>query len=388
VPAVELMARILLASALAAGVAGVVPLVPRSTATSAPHGHAATEGGDGTTRTFFIAADQVAWNYAPARRDLITGRRFGAAEDVFVKRGVHRIGSTYLKSLFRAYTDATFRRRAAVPAQWRHLGFLGPVIQAQVGDTIVVHFKNNTPFATGMHPHGVAYAKSSEGALYADGTSGRDKADDAVPPGGTHTYIWHVPERAGPGPGDASSVMWMYHGHTDEVADTYAGLLGPIIITRRGMARADGSPRDVDRQLVALFEVVDENQSPYLARNIRGYADRPRSVDVETDAFVESNLMHAINGFVYGNGPQFAMKRGERVRWYVMGMGTEVDLHSPHWHGNVITTSMGMRMDTVSLLPGEMVQADMTPDSPGVWLFHCHVNDHILAGMQSRFRVE
>ena len=29
-----------------------------------------------------------------------------------------------------------------------------------------------------------------------------------------------------------------------------------------------------------------------------------------------------------------SMKRGERVRWYVMGMGTEVDLHTPHWHGN------------------------------------------------------
>ena len=28
------------------------------------------------------------------------------------------------------------------------------------------------------------------------------------------------------------------------------------------------------------------------------------------------------------------MRQGERVRWYVMGMGTEVDLHTPHWHGN------------------------------------------------------
>jgi hephaestin len=170
------MARILLACALtAAVVAGAVLLFTRSSATSAPHMHAAVGSGTGATRTYFIAADQVAWNYAPARRDMITGRRFGAAEDVFVRRGVHRIGSTYVKSLYRAYTDATFKHRAAVPAQWRHLGFLGPAIQAEVGDTIVVHFKNNTPFATGMHPHGVQYAKSSEGALYNDGTAGKDK---------------------------------------------------------------------------------------------------------------------------------------------------------------------------------------------------------------------
>jgi hephaestin len=69
-----------------------------------------------------------------------------------------------------------------------------------------------------------------------------------------------------------------------------------------------------------------------------------------------------------------------------MAMGTEVDLHTPHWHGNDVVVS-GMRMDTVSLLPAGMVVADMVPDDPGTWLFHCHVNDHIVAGMQTRYRV-
>ncbi len=92
----------------------------------------------------------------------------------------------------------------------------------QVGDTIVIVFRNNLPtFRCGLHPHGVLYNKSSEGAPYMDGTWGEDKADDAVPPGGSHTYVWHVPERAGPGPNDASSVMWMYHSHTDETRDTW-----------------------------------------------------------------------------------------------------------------------------------------------------------------------
>jgi FtsP/CotA-like multicopper oxidase with cupredoxin domain len=166
------------------------------------------------------------------------------------------------------------------------------------------------------------------------------------------------------------------------------------------MANPDGSPKDVDREFVAMFEVVDENQSPWLDRNIDRYtpASKPRGDEgrgrrsheilEEDEEFGESNLMHAINGYVYGNGPLFEMKRGERVRWYVMGMGTEVDLHSPHWHGNVITTSMGMRTDTVPLEPGTMVQGDMDPDDQGVWLFHCHVNDHIVAGMQARYRVE
>jgi manganese oxidase len=45
--------------------------------------------------------------------------------------------------------------------------------------------------------------------------------------GKTHTYVWKVPKRAGPGPMDPSTVLWMYHGHVDELADTNAGLIGP-----------------------------------------------------------------------------------------------------------------------------------------------------------------
>jgi hephaestin len=46
-----------------------------------------------------------------------------------------------------------------------------------------------------------------------------------------------------------------------------------------------------------------------------------------------------------------------------------------------------MRSDMIQLLPGMMMVSDMVPDDPGTWLFHCHVNDHIAAGMLSRYRV-
>ena len=80
------------------------------------------------------------------------------------------------------------------------------------------------------------------------------------------------------------------------------------------------------------------------------------------------------------------MRRGERVRWYMMSIGNEVDLHTPHWHGQTVL-SMGSRMDMVELLPGSMKTVDMTPDNPGTWLLHCHVNDHITAGMMALFTV-
>jgi len=344
-----------------------------------------------STKTYYIAADEVAWNYAPTGANGITGEPFGDTENVFVQQGPDRIGATYIKSLYREYTSSSFTRLKPVQAKWKHLGQLGPVIRAEVGQTIKVVFKNNTSHPASVHPHGVFYNKDSEGAPYADGTSGADKADDAVPTGGTHTYTWKVPERAGPGPHDSNSVMWMYHSHTDEVADTNAGLMGPMIISAAGATKPDGTPQGVDREFVVNFSVLDENASLHLDRNIAEYTEVTNPVKIEAlkadGDFGESNLMHSINGYVYGNQPGFEMKQGEKVRIYAMAMGTEVDLHTPHTHGNTFL-NMGMRQDVVGLLPAQMLTLDMTPDNPGTWFFHCHVNDHITAGMSTLYTVK
>jgi len=80
-----------------------------------------------------------------------------------------------------------------------------------------------------------------------------------VPPGGLHTFVWNVPERAGPSDDDGSSVVWLYHSYNWEPRDVNAGLIGPMVITRRGAARPDGSPKDVAREFTILFMIIDEN---------------------------------------------------------------------------------------------------------------------------------
>ena len=50
-----------------------------------------------------------------------------------------------------------------------------------------------------MHPHGVFYDSSSEGVA------------PGIAFGNTHEYNWFVPERAGPGPADPSTKLWLYH---------------------------------------------------------------------------------------------------------------------------------------------------------------------------------
>jgi hypothetical protein len=79
-----------------------------------------------------------------------------------------------------------------------------------------------------------------------------------VPLGKTHTCTWQVPERAGPGPSDPSSGVWLYHSHADEPKDVESGLVSVILVSRKGAAGPTGRPTDVDREFVTLFMIVDK----------------------------------------------------------------------------------------------------------------------------------
>jgi FtsP/CotA-like multicopper oxidase with cupredoxin domain len=293
---------------------------------------------------------------------------------------------TYRKAIFREYTDATFQTPKARAPEWEHLGILGPLIRAEVGDNVRVFFKNNTKLTTSLHPHGFSYDKDSEGASYNDGSPAVAKKDDVVPPGGTHAYFWGVPERAGPGLHEGvTSVAWMYHGHFVESKDMNTGLLGPIIVTAKGSARPSGVPVDVDREFVVAFAVFDETDSWYFDA-VAAKMDPNVRLKISNPILRELNLVASINGFIEGNLPMPTMKLGERVRWYLISNSNQDDVHTVHWHGQTVLFNH-MRTDTVPLGPMMMAVADMVPDTEGTWLLHCHVNDHMMEGMHGLFQV-
>jgi FtsP/CotA-like multicopper oxidase with cupredoxin domain len=351
-----------------------------------------------TVHTYYVAADEVEWNYVPMGINGMTGEPFTGYAKLFTERGPHRIGSTYRKAIFREYTDNTFTTLKPHTGVWEHLGTLGPVLRAEVGDTIEVVFKNNATRPYSMHPHGVFYQKESEGSNYADGSSYADKA--GVPPGKTHVYTWEVPERAGPGPNDPSSIVWLYHSHANELKDVESGLIGAMIISRKGMAGPTGRPKDVDREFVSLFMIYDENNSWYLQHNIDTYTSDPKGVNKLESAPVDDegnlslfgsgfsgvNFRATVNGYMFGNMPMMTMKKGERVRWYVVTLGEGANLHTPHWHGNTVLDG-GRRTDVIFIGPAQMETVDMVPDDPGIWMYHCHFDEHMAAGMVARYEV-
>ncbi len=47
----------------------------------------------------------------------------------------------------------------------------------------------------------------------------------------------------------------------------------------------------------------------------------------------------------------------------------------------------GQRTDVIALSPAQMAVADMVPDNVGMWMYHCHVDDHMEAGMMAMYQV-
>lgn len=295
-------------------------------------------------RTYYVAAEKVVWDYAPTGRDLMN--------DVAVP-SPWGDQTVYDKVRYVEYTDDSFKTKKS---QDSHLGILGPIIRGVEGDTIKVVFRNNAEKPYSMHPHGLEYDKYNEGIA-------------SVNPGESFTYEWKVTEQSLPSKAEGGSKLWIYHSHVDSVQDVYDGLMGPIIVTKAEFANEDGTPSDVDKEFVNMYFVFDESE------------------DGMSEEEAEGHLMHAINGYVFANLPGLEMKKDTNVRWHLFALGTEVDLHTPHWHGETVEESNGLRTDVVSLLPAEMTSVDMKPQNLGMWMYHCHVTDHITAGMTAMYQV-
>jgi manganese oxidase len=292
---------------------------------------AASGGGSssgGRTIDYWIAAVPTVWNIAPNGRDAIMGMKVSTGDTVF-RTVVYRRFSPH------------WRKPEANAPRSSSDGLLipGPLIQARVGDHLRIHFKNldtlrHEPHS--MHFHGVHYTPTSDGA-YLPGFSGRDAV---VLPGRSYTYRLTA--------GKDSAGVWPYHDHSPSMMESIeGGMYGMLSI----LGRHEQAP---DRE----FEVV--------------LAPMGKFMTIDGRAFV-------------GNTPVFRARVGELVQWDVMAMGS--DFHTFHVHGHRWLTPDQIARDTQTIGPAESYRFRWREDAPGTWLYHCHVEDHMLRGMIGIYRV-
>lgn len=70
------------------------------------------------TRIYYIAADEVNWDYAPGGVNKMMGMKFEGYSKVFVEKGPQRIGTVHRKALYREYTDGTFSQLPHQPEKF------------------------------------------------------------------------------------------------------------------------------------------------------------------------------------------------------------------------------------------------------------------------------
>lgn len=226
------------------------------------------------TIEYWIQIENHAWDVAPNNIDRMTGQDMqtitGVAPTVKAllspETGVARMRTMFKPIsedalILRRYTENwaapddrkvnPWDRNEPDPTDNGTMGTIpGPVIECNVGDTVLVHFRNRDnrsgkPLESrthSLHPHGFVFASQSDGAYplsppdptqpvgaeagaWTSVGVGTLKQGDRVPPDGTFTYTWNTigwPTTAG---------IWLYHDHSIcDMENVRAGAIGIIVI--------------------------------------------------------------------------------------------------------------------------------------------------------------
>jgi FtsP/CotA-like multicopper oxidase with cupredoxin domain len=365
----------------------------------------------GTIRRYYIAADEITWDYAPTGWDNWLGVPFNVSPRAQMA-GYVEAGTKWQKALYRGYTDATFSTLLPQPP-WQ--GVQGPTLRSEVGDMIEILFVNqlSSNYAS-VHSMGLAYTKENEGSVYPNNTAPGQESPfapgDAVPPGGCVVYKWMVNQGSAPPAGQPSN-MHGYHGYVTLEQDTNAGLIGPHIVYQPGMMNATIAAY---REFPLLYMAFDESVSFMSAINARthknasnhggfgngpfgdagwsGFTDsldghsygnysiwHPQLVNLMSSGRIQAPKFYSLNGYVFANNPFFQMCKDDKVIWYLYAHGSET--HVFHMHGNGFQHPLGRNKASKAVSPGEMFSLFMNATGVGLWQVICHVTDHHSMGM-------
>ena len=363
--------RRFLAAAAASGAAAAIASLPgvAAAAQAVPDGTPVPEG---RTLEYWIQADTITWNVAPNGRDDLDGGAYASDQASFQTAG------------YRAYSPNWAEPLPGDASIGENLGIPGPVIRGRVGDTILIHFKNNdtrTRLAThSINARGLRPDAASDGFWHGSQPS---LPGTAVLPGENYTYRYTVPASA--------AGAWLYHDYASPRRERRRG--GPggpgagpnlslPVYTRANPSEAEdlSVPVGADRGLIGMIVIEDADTKPVDHEHVIIFHDL---YSAEVTSLAQD--FDCINGRSFiGNTPTFHAKVGDRVRWRVGTLGREN--HVFHIHGHR-WLAQGAYTDTHLLGPGTTVTVEYTEDSPGTWLYHCHFTEHMMGGMVGQYVV-
>ena len=309
----------------------------------------------------------------------------------------------------------------------------GPTIECNVGDKVVVHFRNmdfrerNGQFLNllkrthSLHPHGITFPPVYDGAYPLSPLDLRQRIDsskldetdkweplglgnfkaqdgnlykrgDWVPPGGTFSYFWDTncwPSTAG---------VWLYHDHSvEDHHNVLHGAIGMLVIH---------DPDDASDVFVDIDNGGDDVCQHLPDRSVNGKIVVGGRYLRPPDKMLVLQLYHelsgggmCINGRTFlGNAPTIVCGLETLIRFGFAAMNNNA-FHTFHLHGHRWQLTgrsangyipVSQFVDTHIFGPADSFHfsiqqgSDTAPPmhaAKGEWHMHCHVLNHMVTGM-------
>jgi len=226
------------------------------------------------------------------------------------------------------------------------------------GDRVEVRVVNDLPMGTDIHWHGVRTPNDQDGVAPIT-------QELIVPNGGTFTYEFTVEDDA----------IGMYHAHNHAQMQVVNGMFGAFI--------------------------VGDNPIPY-GQTFSGVT-LPDEIDL---AISEPMILNdagtiglSLNGKSFPATEPYVLQQGDWASFTYYNEGLQIHPMHLHQFPQLVYAKDGIPLehpywvDTLNIAPGERYTVLFRADDPGVWVWHCHILNHVeredgMFGMVTAFIVE
>jgi FtsP/CotA-like multicopper oxidase with cupredoxin domain len=217
----------------------------------------------------------------------------------------------------------------------------GPLLRVQVGDLVRVKVTNNTELSTDVHFHGVSLPNAMDGVS--------PLTQDPIVPGGTFTYEFEAEK----------PTIAMYHAHLHSQVSVPNGMLGAFII--------DPVPMPLGTTVAGV--------------------DIPADLEVAQEIPMVLNdagvIGFSLNGKSFPATEPYVANVGDWIVVHYFNEGLQIHPMHPHQFPQLVYAKDGIPLDhpywsdTLAIAPGERYSVLMHLDRPGVWVWHCHILNHV-----------
>ncbi|HUO46027.1 MAG TPA: multicopper oxidase domain-containing protein [Acidimicrobiia bacterium] len=224
---------------------------------------------------------------------------------------------------------------------WTYNGMVpGPMIRVEVGDQVRVRLTNQLEVATDIHFHGLLVPNSMDGVS--------PLTQEPIRSGDTFDYDFEILEPA----------VAMYHAHLHSQEAVPNGMFATIFAGETPIPRGETvSGREIPADLEVAMEIPM----------------------VLNDAGV---IGLSLNGKSFPATEPYVLETGDWLVAHYFNEGLQIHPMHQHQFPQLVFSKDGIPLDhpywvdTLNVAPGERYSVLMHADSPGVWVWHCHILTH------------